>query len=253
VDPKNARLTRIHDEIKIYLISSVVAALGWTACALLGSTGEDTAPERGSADGPSAGVLLIFGLAILSTVRAANAVGESRELRATFGEPGEESQVRFARLRRGLMALGVGSLATAVISLVTSWFADPPARTVLGNLYVGFVIVCIAALVTARGVRRGWIEVTQGVIEKPTVEDTKAAAALLAEQEEKIRKNEVFLSTQQQRVKDIYESIKEHERRAPIPWIPQNLRWALVGFGLGIIGNWLTEPLFKILVAPLNR
>jgi hypothetical protein len=232
--------------LRIYLTSVAAATTGWIALGVLSVASSATGASRE----PSLVDLLLFAVVVVVGVRAHAAVGQSRDRRSGYGELADAARAQLVRLRRWLKAIGRGFLAAAVIVLMISWFATLGPPAVRQGIYIAFLIVGVATLIAARGVRYGWLEEIPRPA-TPTPQEVAKASEVLAEQERLIEANRILLSAQQREIKGILTAIEENERR-PIAWVPTNLRWALVGFGFGIVGNWLTEPLFTLLIAPLK-
>jgi hypothetical protein len=246
-----ANRTGIDQLFRIYVVAAAGTAAGWVAFAVLRTSGSST----GDASLPD---MLFFALALVSTARAAGASSAAESERVQYGEPDEVARQRFDRVRRLFKGLGLGGLVAGVASIVVSWTTPPLPEAVMEDLFIGIVIASVTALVTSRGIRRGWLEVPAklDIDVKPrnatsAAVDVKALTAQLKHLKAEVRAYEGILRTQRETLRDIHRSIKDDER-STVSWFPQNLRWALVGFGFGIVGNWLTEPLFELLIVPLK-
>lgn len=233
-----------------YLYAITVATIGWLSFAV-SSTFLPASGEPASYDQTPLAVLVVFMLAVMGSVEASTTVRRARGERIMTGD-GAGSSPRAARLRRLFLAVGVICLLAALIVVVLRWTLLSGVPSIIRALYIGFMVAGAILLASARGLNRGWIVSPLSDLDELTRKQEETLSDTIKRQREEIRQNQDALRESNGAVTSIYAALRSAERRQERRLSP-NVIWALVGFGLGIVGNWIAQPLFELLIRPLDR
>ncbi|MEV6493262.1 hypothetical protein AB0M20_32265 [Actinoplanes sp. NPDC051633] len=241
-----------HEELRLvrrFLIAAAVATAGWVTTTVISTFLPPS--EAGTATDPPLHAVTVFALAVGATVESVTTVRTAQRELATFGLADAAVRARLQGLRRLLLAAGRATLVAALVVVILSWTPLPAVRAMAEPLFLGLVAGGVGLLTSARGLHRGWLADPSPASVPPTPELAEQLAEKIKSQRDELRRNQAGLRHSQQDVIDLYLAIRKVERGRK-ERISPNALWALVGFALGIVGNWIAQPLFDLLAGPLR-